>query len=70
MAILVPGLFLALVAFPPHADPATLDPQVMRNLAFISLPLWIVIGFASISVLLLYRIDRRSHEANLAKLAA
>jgi Na+/melibiose symporter-like transporter len=70
VAILIPGLFLALVGFPSHADPATLDPQVMRDLAFISLPLWIVIGLASTSVLLLYRIDRRSHEANLAKLAA
>jgi len=70
VAILIPGLFLALVAFPTHADPPTLDPRVMRNLAFISLPLWIVIGLASTSVLLLYRIDRRSHEANLARLVA
>jgi Na+/melibiose symporter-like transporter len=70
VAILIPGLFLALVAFPPHADPSTLDPGVMRKLAFITLPMWIVIGLASTSVLLLYRIDRQSHEANLARLAA
>jgi Na+/melibiose symporter-like transporter len=69
VATFIPGLFLAQVAFPPHADPATLDPNVVRHLAFISLPLWIVIGVAATSVLLFYRIDRRSHEANLAKLA-
>jgi glycoside/pentoside/hexuronide:cation symporter, GPH family len=67
-AIAVPGLLLALVAFPPHADPATLDPEVMRRLAFISLPLWVALGVAATSVLLFYRIDRSTHEANLAKL--
>ncbi len=68
MAIAVPGLLLALVAFPPHADPATLDPEVMRRLAFFSLPLWVALGLAATGVLLFYRIDRRTHEANLAKL--
>ncbi len=70
MAIAVPGLLLALVAFPPHADPAMLDPAVMRRLAFISLPLWVTLGIAATSVLLFYRIDRRTHEDNLAKLAS
>jgi GPH family glycoside/pentoside/hexuronide:cation symporter len=69
MAVAVPGLLLALVAFPPHADPAMLDPQVIRRLALISLPLWIVLGVAATCVLLFYRIDRRTHEANLTKLA-
>jgi len=68
MAIAVPGLLLALVAFPPHADPATLNPGVMRKLAFISLPLWVALGFAATGMLLFYRIDRATHEANLAKL--
>jgi glycoside/pentoside/hexuronide:cation symporter, GPH family len=70
MAIAVPGLLLALVTFPPHADPATLNPQVMRRLAFFSLPLWVALGLAATGMLLFYRIDRRTHEANLAKLTA
>ena len=41
----------------------------MRRLAFISLPLWVALGVAATSVLLFYRLDRRTHEANLAKLA-
>jgi GPH family glycoside/pentoside/hexuronide:cation symporter len=70
MAILVPGVLLALVAFPQNAAPATLDPHVMRTLAFISLPLWFVLGTLSTVVLSFYRIDRRTHEANLAELDA
>ncbi|MCL2429110.1 MAG: MFS transporter [Alphaproteobacteria bacterium] len=69
VTVVVPGLLLALVGFPPHADPRTLDPLVMRHLALISMPLHVILGIAATNVLLLYRIDRRTHEANLAKLA-
>jgi glycoside/pentoside/hexuronide:cation symporter, GPH family len=68
VTVVVPGLLLALVGFPPHADPRTLDPLVMRHLALISMPLQVVLGIAATSVLLFYRIDRGMHEANLAKL--
>lgn len=68
VTVIVPGLLLALVGFPPHADPKTLDPLVMRHLALISMPLHVVLGIAATSVLLFYRIDRGTHEANLAKL--
>jgi len=69
VTVIVPGLLLALVGFPPHADPKTLDPLVMRHLALISMPLRVVLGIAATSVLLLYRIDRGTHEANLATLS-
>jgi hypothetical protein len=48
------------------ADPTTLNPQVMRRPAFASLPLWVALGLAATGVLLFSRIDRRTHEANLA----
>jgi Na+/melibiose symporter-like transporter len=67
MAIFVPGVLLTLVAFPQNAAPATLDPHVMRNLAYVSLPLWFVIGTLSTVVLSFYRIDRRTHEAGGAQ---
>ena len=60
MAIAVPGLLLALVAFPSHADPATLDPEVMRRLAFFSLPLWVALSLAATGVLLCRSADARS----------
>jgi glycoside/pentoside/hexuronide:cation symporter, GPH family len=68
VTVVVPGLLLVLVGFPPHADPKALDPLVMRHLALISLPLRVVLGIAATSVLLFYRIDRRAHEANLTRL--
>jgi len=70
VTVIVPGLLLALVGFPSHANPKTLDPLVMRHLALISMPLHVVLGIAATSVLLFYRIDRGTHEANLAKLRA
>jgi len=69
MAILVPGLLLTLVGFPQNASPGSLDPNVMMRLAYISLPFWFAIGLASTVMLLFYRLDRATHEANLAKLA-
>jgi Na+/melibiose symporter-like transporter len=68
VTVVVPGLLLALVGFPSHADPRTLDPLIMRHLALISMPLRIVLGIGATSVLLFYRIDRATHDANLAKL--
>jgi GPH family glycoside/pentoside/hexuronide:cation symporter len=68
-AVAVPGLMLALVGFPRHADLATLDPRVMRELAFVSLALGVLLSDASTCVLFFYRIDWRTHEANLARLA-
>jgi glycoside/pentoside/hexuronide:cation symporter, GPH family len=69
VTVVVPGLLLALVGFPLHADPKTLDPLVMRHLALISMPLRVVLGVAATGMLLFYRSNRRTHEANLAKLA-
>lgn len=70
VTVVVPGLLLVPVGFPSHADPKTLDPLNMRHLALISLPLRMVLGIAATSVLLSYRIDRATHEANLGKLGA
>lgn len=69
MAVAVPGLMLALVGFPRHADLATLDPRIMRELVFVSLAFGVVLSVASTCVLFFYRIDRRTHEANLGRLS-
>jgi glycoside/pentoside/hexuronide:cation symporter, GPH family len=69
IAVAVPGLMLALVGFPRHADLATLDPKVMHELALVSLLLGVLLSLASTCMLCFYRIDRRTHEANLARLA-
>jgi Na+/melibiose symporter-like transporter len=68
-ASILPGIFLEFVSFPPKADPATLDPQIMHNLIWILMPLTFTLGVAATLVLLLYRIDKSAHEMNLAKLS-
>jgi Na+/melibiose symporter-like transporter len=69
-ASILPGMMLALVAFPPRADPATLNPQIMYDLIWILMPLTFVLGLAGTLILWFYRIDRSAHEMNLARLAA
>ncbi len=65
------NLMLELVRFPAVAvtNPATVvDPAIMRHLALISLPAGAILNLVAVSVLVFYRIDRGSHEANLEAL--
>jgi len=68
-AALLPGVILAAVHFPAKAT-AAVAPQVVRNLIWVYLPSTFVLSLASIVVWLLYRIDQKTHEANLAAVAA
>ncbi|HEV2366127.1 MAG TPA: MFS transporter [Caulobacteraceae bacterium] len=63
----VAGLLLTLVHFPTHA--AHVDPAIPRRLVILYLPINAVFTLASIFVLALYRIDKATHERNLATLA-
>ncbi|MBV9541820.1 MAG: MFS transporter, partial [Alphaproteobacteria bacterium] len=65
MGILVGGLLLAFVHFPEHADPATLDPQIPKNLALAYFPVTFALYAIALGVLSFYKIDRASHEENL-----
>lgn len=64
----IAGVLLTIVRFPAHAAKGTVDPQVMRHLATIYLPLSASFSILSIAMLGLYRIDRATHERNLATL--
>ena len=48
--------------------PITVDPTIMRNLALISLPAGVILNLISVGVLIFYRLDQGSHEANLEAL--
>jgi GPH family glycoside/pentoside/hexuronide:cation symporter len=67
---LVASLLLALVGFPQKADPATIDPEIVRNLALVYMPT--VAGLYGIAILFIlsYRINRQVHADNLAQLRA
>ncbi|MFI4933677.1 MAG: MFS transporter [Caulobacterales bacterium] len=69
MATILPGLLLALVHFPQGAKPATLDPQVMRNLALLYVPLASFLSALSIGTWWFFRIEEADHNHNLETIA-
>lgn len=65
VSALLPGVLLALVHFPAKAT-AAVSPEVVRNLVWLYLPATASVSVAAALVWLLYRIDQKTHEANLA----
>ena len=71
MGGLVVALMLEFVHLPVGAEHGVVDvvdPTVMRNLALVSLPAGLVLNLIGVGLLMFYRIDRSSHEANLEAL--
>jgi Na+/melibiose symporter-like transporter len=62
------GQLLSFAQFPDHANPATIDPAVVRHLAELYLPC--LVGFYAVGIVLLsrYRISREQHEDNVRRL--
>lgn len=69
VGVFVSGMMLALTAFPQHAERGHVAPEVLRNLALVYVPSMAVIYALTIACMWFYKIDRSSHEANLALLA-
>jgi GPH family glycoside/pentoside/hexuronide:cation symporter len=68
-AALLPGIILAVVTFPKHAQPGHVSETTLTHLAMIYLPVVTALYLCSTSMIFLYRIDRRRHEANLERIA-
>jgi Na+/melibiose symporter-like transporter len=71
LGIFIGNMMLEFVHFPAAAHagrPAPVDPGIMRELAILQLPLGVVLNLVAIGVLIFYRIDRSTHEANLEAL--
>jgi Na+/melibiose symporter-like transporter len=62
------GVLLTAVKFPAHAVPGSVPASLMRHLVVLYLPTYATLVALSIVVLALYRIDRNTHERNLAAL--
>jgi len=69
VGVFVSGLMLALTAFPTHAERGQVPPETLRGLALIYVPSLLAIYALTIACMWFYNIDRKSHEANLARLA-
>lgn len=62
------GVLVTMVHFPTHAVQGTVPMALMRHLVLLYLPTYALLVVASIAVLILYRIDRNTHEHNLERL--
>jgi Na+/melibiose symporter-like transporter len=67
--ILVGGVLIDLVHFPAHATPQSIDPQIIRNLVSINIPVQVILIGIAMVLLGMYKIDRAKHEDNLKKIA-
>jgi Na+/melibiose symporter-like transporter len=63
------GQMLTFVSFPQQADPATLDPSIIRHLALLYVPMIVALYGTGMVILSGYRINRAQHEDNLRRLA-
>jgi GPH family glycoside/pentoside/hexuronide:cation symporter len=70
LALILPGILLAVVHFPAAAKPATLHPEIVRNLALIYIPLAVGLSVLSMLTLLFFRIDHGAHNRHLEAIAA
>lgn len=70
IGVFLAGILLTLVAFPTNAAMGTVDPEIMRRLAMIYLPVMAGMTALAIGVLGFYRIDEEGHARNLALLEA
>lgn len=69
VSALLPGLMLAFVGFPAVAT-AKVAPAIVDRLMWVYLPSTALLSALSIAVWFAYRIDQKTHEANLAAVAA
>ncbi|HYL58660.1 MAG TPA: MFS transporter [Candidatus Acidoferrales bacterium] len=63
------GLILAWVSFPQHATPSQVDPAILRHLGLVYVPIVGTFSALAIAVLMLYDIDRSTHQRNVERLS-
>lgn len=71
VGVMVAGLLLTLISFPPRGTPpAEVDPTVVANLALVYMPTLVVLYGAALAAIQGYKITRESHAETLRALAA
>jgi Na+/melibiose symporter-like transporter len=69
MGILVGGFFLELISFPTQVESADVPAETVFDLGLVYGPVFMVIYLVSLAPLVFYRINRKTHLENLAKLS-
>jgi Na+/melibiose symporter-like transporter len=70
LGIFASGLIVGAIHFPTGAKPGTVEPEIVRNLGQVYIPVQIVLYGTATALLLGYGISRASHAQTLRKLAA
>jgi GPH family glycoside/pentoside/hexuronide:cation symporter len=68
LGIMMATFLLSVIDFPRAAKPGEVDPDIIFNLGAGYIPMIMVLYFSAIACLLLYRITREQHVANVSKL--
>ena len=68
LGVFVAGLLVAAVGLTPGTDPLNVAPEIPRMLAIVFVPAVLVLYIGGALFLLFYRIDRKSHDANVEAL--
>jgi Na+/melibiose symporter-like transporter len=70
LGIFASGLIIAAIHFPTGAKPGAVDPEIIRNLGLIFIPVQVVLYSVATALLAGYGITRASHAETLRRLAA
>ncbi len=65
VGVMVAGLVLSFIAFPVGSKPSDVDPEIIRNLALVYMPVLAILYGIAVTILQGYKITRESHEENL-----
>jgi len=69
LATILPGVLMAVVGFPAAAKPVSLDPDIVRRLAWVYVPLSVSLSALSMLTWIFFRIDHGAHARNLEAIA-
>jgi GPH family glycoside/pentoside/hexuronide:cation symporter len=67
--VFLAGVIITIAAFPAHAPAGSVSPETMRHMSLLYLPFATGMKVLSVLVLFFYKIDKTTHEQNLATLA-
>jgi glycoside/pentoside/hexuronide:cation symporter, GPH family len=70
IGVFAAGIIISGIGLPEHAQPGQIAPSILANLVWIDVPLRAVLFVIAMMFVSAYRIDRQTHEANLARLRA
>jgi Na+/melibiose symporter-like transporter len=70
MGVMLASGILAIVELPTQVQAAVVDPAIITRLGLLVAPSLLVLNLAGVAALYFYRIDQKTHEDNVSRIAA